>query len=97
MKAYELIDKPEKWCQEHYAVDEDGDGTLLSHGVAFCALGAIYKAYDLEEGVDSIVSLPEGSKLILYLTNLLGHGSIAVWNDGSDWETVYGTLKELDI
>ena len=47
MKAHELLDSPEVWCQESPAKDWQGN-KLQAHdprAVKWCALGAIQKAY----------------------------------------------------
>lgn len=93
MKAHELIDKPEKWCQGTFARDKNGLPVSLwrSDAVAFCARGALLRAYWRDShrlgAARTKLCSSIGSSTVL-LTN---------WNDTGDWQTVYSTLKELDI
>jgi hypothetical protein len=82
MKAYELIDSPDKWTKGEYASLDWGK---------YCAVGAYWKAYGPIGIGDAGVALGNKLKFLkLYET-------AENWNDNSDWQTVYNTLKELDI
>ena len=77
MKAYELIDSPDKWY----------GGRHESYGL--CAVTAIVKVYGYASG--------QHTRLRYHIYGQDGRGLVSQWNDRSDWETVYNTLKALDI
>lgn len=88
LKAWQLINSPDKWTTGSYARDTAGKPVeiLDDKAVKFCALGAIYRSYGPSVGVAT--------------ANSLGYsfgGSVSEWNDRSEWQTVYDTLKRLDI
>lgn len=91
MKAYEVIDSPEKWCQGRYALDNMA--ASVSHNspsaCKWCLVGAIWKAYHKIDIVSEKVGLVY--KRLHVIPN--------VWNDEyyRKWEEVYNILKELDI
>lgn len=76
MKAYELIDSPEKWF---------GWAGPTTSSDQICAIIAIDRAYKCPEPIQA------------KLRRALGVNSITSWNDSHDWQTVYETLKGLDI
>lgn len=90
MKAYELIDKPEKWTKGAFARDANGyrATTNFKEAVCYCIHGALGVAYD---GIYTAEA--ERIRRRLGLTNLVG------WNDAPErtWQEVYNLLKELDI
>lgn len=78
MKAYELIDSPDKWA----ATDPIPSNKN-------CLVTAITAAYGNE---------PWPKEQFDKLYNKLGKDAqLLAWNFESGWETVYNTLKELDI
>lgn len=87
MKAYQVIDSPEKWTTGTSARDCDGMriGIEDERARSFCTIGAIFLAYT----TDACAKVS-----ILY--DIVG-GAVSDWNDSSDWQTVYNKLKELDI
>lgn len=84
MKAWELIDSPEKWHQGG-AHRTDEKGVV----VARCLISAIVEAY---RGFDS-------NEMLAKVKAKLGIEYAVPWNDAPErkWEEVYGVLKELDI
>ena len=41
IEARELISDPARWTQGEMARDKNGDACIISHGIAFCSIGAI--------------------------------------------------------
>lgn len=87
MKAYELIDRPEKWtkeanCRDAHGLDVPDDDETA---VCWCVYGAIRRCYgnDRWKYLDKVRDAVRQNPL--------------AWNDTSDWKTVYETLKRLDI
>lgn len=76
MKAWQLIDKPEKWTTKAYARNEGGFSVnaLDKDACSFCTLGAIYNAYKINGKWEG----PIGK-----LERKIG-GSIVNWNDARD-------------
>ena len=89
MKAWELLNSAETWTKGAYARDVYGDCVTIysADAVRWCVIGAIAKCYNPE------------SQLHMKAESLLSKvvGSPTTWNDASDYQTVYNTLKELDI
>lgn len=101
MKAYELIDKPEKWTKGTYERDIDGNpyySGSYKGPVCYCLLGALRNAYPEAYKEDSIEwDVIKGN---IYKKLELSNGeTIADWNDAPErtWSEVYSLLKELDI
>lgn len=98
MKAYELIDSPEKWLQHFLWKDANGieiwDGKNDT-AVSFCAVGAICTAY---RGTTAGQDAKMLNKLQAYIPKKYKR-SIAKWNNAPErtWNEVYTALKELDI
>ena len=93
MKAYQLIDSPEKWCQSWIA--EDRNGERVNHrsprACRWCLLGAVARVYgkrytDVIQQVDRFL-------------DPAGRACAVAWNDAPDrqWEDVYGVLRALDL
>lgn len=93
MKAYEVIDSPEKWTQGYYATDANGKQTtsLSNDAICWCAIGALMKAYADDKDGNYALAFRKLNGAIRY--------DIINWNDapGRTWEEVHGLLKELDI
>lgn len=89
MKAYELLDSPDKWCQGSSAVTKEGLLTNWCDKAAIkrCAESAIMHCHRNWQEKLSLVRAKTGCYLI--------HR----WNDAPEriWEEVYAVLKELDI
>lgn len=96
MKAHELIDKPEKWTQGAYAKNIHGGRVWLydNCAISFCAHGAIQKAYagSLRLAIESFEKL----KAVIP-KQPIGYCAVEHWNDTSGYQTVYKTLRDLDI
>ena len=90
MKAWELLDSPEKWTRGWYARTEYGDrtGANCVDATCWCMKGAITHCYPY--GLWDVV--------IATLMQRLGPHFTA-WNDAPSrtWEEVHAVLKELDI
>lgn len=88
MKAWQLLDSREKWCQRVNARTKQGQETDI-HGkdaACWCIYGAIEKCYG-EDQRDVLQKL------------WTKHMFAATWNDEGNrtWEEVHALLKELDI
>ena len=97
MKAWELLDSPEKWTQEAFARDELGYPMVpssISHREprSFCVAGAILCCYGELAGWAKV------DRLSMQLTVLQGL-SATVWNDldTTTWKDVHALLRKLDI
>lgn len=93
MKAYELLDSPEKWTQKIWAKDSLGDPCMWNQPSAccWCLHGAVSRCYQhdwplCEIMLDTLVGKIPGK-------DLWG------WNDAPErtYEEVVGLLRELDI
>lgn len=95
MKAYELIDSPEKWSQRVSYRDANGKYCDRLDAVSFCAIGAIYSAY-ISEPIGVLNAVEDKIR-----EHLRSHGwsFISKWNDDPErtWKEVFDTFKELDI
>lgn len=93
MKAYELLNTPDKWCKESLALTKDGEEVLANdpNAVKFCIVGAIQKCY--------LNNAPSFYfKLLNYIDNK--HSlSVGMFNDleTTTYEDVYNLLRELNI
>lgn len=97
MKAWELLDGPEKWTQGEGARDENGVPVYYNakNAVCWCLMGALAKCYgsltpDWYAAVDKVNdALTQKHKNILVIK----------WNDDPNrtWQEVHDLLKELDI
>ena len=91
MKAWQLLDSREKWCQNDIAVDRSGHSSAVTNeeSVAWCAWGAILKCYG--------GFTPKAKKIKNQLYKREPY--FFVWHDapGRTYEEVHALLKELDI
>ena len=89
MKAYQLLNKHQKWTRKAFARNNKGEACAEKNESAcrFCALAAIRQCYYYDNTASSQIA-----KLANYVGDLVHR-----WNDRSDWKTVYKTLKKLDI
>ena len=88
MKAYELLDSPEKWTKGVMARDANGEHVLHDspNAVCWCMLGAIERC--LNAG---------GAARVRDVLEARGLGrSISGFNDSTDYETMLSVLKEAD-
>jgi hypothetical protein len=99
MKAYELIDKPEKWTKGVAYILKNGNRLVnpvwlisdnLDNVKCMCLETTLWVAYPNEDDRQAA------------MTNLrlsIDTDYIYKWNDAPErtWEEVYGLLKELDI
>jgi hypothetical protein len=87
MKAYELLNSPEAWCQESPA--EDGQGNKLQpldpRAEKWCALAAIQKVYSplqWEEEMDFLLrALGVSEQGLAQMTKSDKACSLMEWND----------------
>lgn len=90
MKAYDVIDSPEKWIQGSFARTKTGGRANVQDEKAycFCVVGAIYRAYEEDKAI----------KQLSKLQPIMGNALMG-WNDepGRTWEEVYQLLKDNDI
>ena len=89
MKAWQLLDSKEKWCQRQYAMDANGYTVdpAAEDAVCWCIDGAIKKCY--ESGM-----LPRR-----FYERIPEYSCSVTYNDDPrrTWEEVHALLKELDI
>jgi hypothetical protein len=90
MKAYELLDSPEKWIKGAFARDKEGNSVPCGDRKACCwdVLGAIKLCYDTEE---------ERNRVFSTILNHIEENSVAGWNDKSTYKEVHRVLKRLDV
>ncbi len=98
MKAYELLDSPEKWTKGSLARDVNNivAHELGSEAVCWCTAGAIYRCYpDIEKRRQAFNRL----ETYLELTQSYAKSTVPSWNDALDtpYEEVVSTLKKLNI
>lgn len=90
MKAYELLDSREKWCQGYTALDKQGNvvWSASEDACAYCIVGAVLRCYPRDQQ----------STTFDKLSNVLQRGA-STWNDAPErtWEEVHALLKRLDI
>lgn len=99
MKVHELLNSEDKWCKHAFAKNSGNKPTwpIKEDAIRWCAGGALIKCYD------NIRLMKEAEvKLTNYLRQSISldecpFSVISYWNDKSDYQTVYKTLKELDI
>jgi hypothetical protein len=105
MKAHELLNSPEAWCQESPAEDRQGNKlqALDPWAVKWCALGAIQKAYPASqwgEAMDRLLrALMVSEQGLAQMTNSDKACSLMEWNDDrqSSFLEVRKILLEADI
>jgi len=88
--AKEVIDTPDKWTKDHYAVDANGRDVSIEDAVCFCLGGAIGRAgHDMGAGPRDFWIMR------LSLTSAIG-GSIASFNDNESttFEDVHKALDD---
>ena len=99
MKAYELLNSPDIWCQESPAKAAQGNKVyaLDPRAVKWCALGAIQKVYppaEWEEAMDNVLrALCVSEKGIAQMTKSDKQCCLMEWND--DRGTSFGDIREV--
>lgn len=96
MKAYEVIDTPEKWCKGHVAVNAEGIplDVYSKNATAFCIYGALHIAY-LGQKYDG----PGYNEHAKRIRQEIAPQTISQFNDNPrrTHEEVISLLKRLDI
>jgi hypothetical protein len=105
MKAHELLNSPEAWCQESPAEDPRGNKLQAfdSRAVKWCALGAIQKAYPPSqwgEAMDRLLRVLSVSEQgLAQMTKSDKACCLMEWNDDrrSSFQEVWEILLSADI
>jgi hypothetical protein len=95
MKAYELLDSPEKLCKGTVARNPSGQPVNANDPDAcqWCAIGAILACYGAS-AKDYEVPL---QKLRAYISARTQTGYISEFSDDNDFETVRGALIAANV
>ena len=105
MKAYDLLDSPQAWCQESPAQDRQGNKlqALDPRAVKWCALSAVQKAYPPSRWgntMDRLLLALSVSELgLAQMTKSDKACSLMEWNDDrqSSFQEVRRMLLSADI
>jgi hypothetical protein len=105
MKAYDLLNSPQAWCQESPAQDRQGNKlhALDPRAVKWCALSAVQKAYPISrwgEAMDRLLLTLSVSELgLAQMTKSDKACSLMEWNDDrqSSFQDVREILLSADI
>ena len=105
MKAYELLNSPDAWCQETPAEAAQGNKVyaLDPRAVRWCALGAIQKVYppaQWEEAMDGALrALSVSERGIARMTKSDKQCCLMEWNDDRrpSFRDIREVLKEADV
>jgi len=105
MKAYQLLNSPDAWCQESPAETARGSkvSALDPKAVKWCALGAIRKVYSLvkwEKAMDSVLqALSVSERGIARMTESNKARCIMQWNDdrGTSFADIREVLRKADV
>jgi hypothetical protein len=96
MKAYELLDSPEKWTQGSHARSASGDerGANDADACRWCIAGAFRKCYSDDFGLYT----PEGLAAIKRVRGLVLENDLVSWNDDPNrtFEQVREALIKAD-
>ena len=89
MKAYDLLDSPEKWTKGKYARNKAGELADIKEGACWCVDGALTLCYSGDS---------EYYKARKRLRNVVGF-SIIGWNDAPErtFEEVQAALRKADV
>jgi hypothetical protein len=99
MKAHELLNSSEAWCQESPAEDRQGNKlqALDPRAVKWCALGAIQKAYPASqwaEAMDRLLrALSVSDQGLAQMTKSDKACSLMEWNDSH--RCSFAEVKEI--
>ena len=83
--ALEIIQDPDRWCQQHWAVDEWGGEIPPGWHTAakWCASGALckvvgsIKAFRLTRKLDAVAGVDTGAEVIaVHVNDHMGHGDV---------------------
>ena len=105
MKAHELLDSPEVWCQESPAKDLQGNKVQVSdpRAVKWCAMAAIQKSYPPSQWGKAMDCLLRGLSVseqgLAQMTNTDKACCLMEWNDDprcSFWE-IRDILLGVDV
>lgn len=93
MKAYELLDSPEKWCQKFYALTADGEDAFgWNEGTCkWCMLGAIQHCYSSHDRQEAVI------RLYATLNKKYGTNDPIGFNDTHTFEEVRQVLIDADV
>jgi hypothetical protein len=100
MKAYNLINKPQKWCKNYEALDNQGNpvNPINMSACRFCLLGAITRCYQDDDIRKEIY------KKLIQINNLSSkyHYSepediLAEFNDEHTHKDVYSLLRKANV
>jgi len=105
MKAYDLLNSPQAWCQESPAQDRQGNKlqALDPRAVKWCALSAVQKAYPTSgwgEAMDRVLLALSVSKPgLAQMTKSDKACSLTEWNDDrqSSFQEVREILLSADV
>ena len=105
MKAYDLLDSPQAWCQESPAQDRQGNKlqALDPRAVKWCALSAVQKAYPPSRwgnAMDRLLLALSVSELgLAQMTKSDQACSLMEWNDDrqSSFQEVREILLSADV
>ena len=105
MKAHQLLNSPDIWCQESPAEDARGNRVPAFHpqAVKWCALGALQKVYpplEWEGAMDRILrALSVSENGIGQLSKSDKACSLMEWNDhqNSSFRDIREILSEADV
>ena len=105
MKAYELLDLPEAWCQEAPAEDREGNkvAALDRRAVKWCVLAAVQKTYPSSqwgEAMDCLLrALSVSDQGLIRMTRSDKACSLMEWNDNrqSSFQEIRGILLSANI
>ena len=89
MKAHQLIDTPNKWTKTKSWHLKNGNNPTQEHSNKWCVATAILKCYPIEN--------EEILVIFQKLEDNIGMSNLAKWNDTNNHQTIYNTLKKLDI
>lgn len=99
MKAHELLNSPEAWCQESPAEDRQGNKlqALDPRAVKWCALAAVQKVYPANkwgETMDSLLrALDVSEQGLAQMTNSDKACCLMEWNDNQ--RTSFLEVREI--
>jgi hypothetical protein len=104
LKAYNLLDSPQAWCQESPVQDRQGNKfqALDPRAVKWCALSAVQKAYSIAmgEAMDRLLlELNVSEPGLAQMTKSDKACSLMEWNDDrqSSFQEVREILLSADV
>ena len=89
MKIHELLSTEDKWTKTKFWHVQKGNDPLKEHNGKWCVATAILNCYPIDsKEIDTVLQKIEDK---------IGITNLAVWNNTVGYQTLYNTLKELDI